>query len=80
MRKLTLQLDALRVESFTPREGDAAARGTIRAESYVTFFYETGACCDPSMNCPETDVRLNTCGNSCIYECRPTGNDPACYD
>lgn len=81
MRKLTLDTDSLCVESFEPTGGASAGTGTVRAHSYVTFFGDMSACSEPaSSQCQETDFHWNTCGNSCINDCRPTGNDPACYD
>jgi hypothetical protein len=81
MRKLKLDPETLHVESFAPRDGQAAARGTVQAQSYVTFFGDMSACSEPaSQYCQETDFHWNTCGNSCVNMCFPTGNDPACYD
>jgi hypothetical protein len=77
MRKLKLDAESLRVESFAA-QGEAGTRGTVAANSFFTF--EPGnACSEPaSQNCMETDQHLYTCGNSCINMCFPTGNDPTC--
>jgi len=77
MRKLKLDTESLRVESFAA-EGDAGTRGTVDANSFFTF--EPGnACSEPaSQYCVETDYHWNTCGNSCVNMCFPTGQDPSC--
>jgi len=82
MKKIRLDPEALRVESFAPRSEHGGAKGTVRAHSYyVTFDPYVQACSEPaSQNCMETDFHLNTCGNSCVNMCFATGNDPGCYD
>ena len=76
MRKLKLDAESLRVESFTAN-GVTDDRGTVNANSFVTF--EPGnACSEPaSQYCMETDYHWNTCGNSCIEMCFAS-NDPSC--
>jgi hypothetical protein len=80
MRKLKLDPEALRVESFAPREDEAGAKGSVHANSYVTDNPYVSACSEPaSQYCMETDFHWNTCGNSCINMCFPTGPDePSC--
>ena len=83
MRKLKLDPDALRVESFAADEDERAARGTVQARSwYVTVDPYQNACGSDngSMNCQETDFDWYTCGNSCINFCRLTGNDATCIN
>jgi hypothetical protein len=80
MRKLKLELDTLRVESFTPRGQSAGARGTVRAQLYVTFD-PWQACSEPaSQYCQETDYHWNTCGESCVNMCFATGVAQGCVD
>jgi hypothetical protein len=82
MKKLTLELDALRVESF--ETGDAAGpRGTVRGAAVTPSACPTDAYdCDP-----------NTQGGSCVARCtsckwaaadaaeQPGGaSDPLCQD
>lgn len=79
MRKLHLDPETLRVESFTPRDEPQAAKGTVQAHSYVTDNPYVSACSEPaSQYCMETDYHWYTCGNSCVNMCFPTGNDPSC--
>jgi hypothetical protein len=75
MRKLKLDPETLRVESFAPSAGEADRRGTVRGLSYVTFEPQNACGSDASVNCQPTDVHLDTCGNSCINMCLWT--DPA---
>lgn len=76
MKKLRLDPDSLRVESFAAERG-TRSRGTVAANSFVTF---NGQVCsgEATPNCVSTDVHLYTCGNSCINMCFPTGDDPSC--
>ena len=79
MRKLRLEIETLRVESFAPRDEQAGPQGTVRAHSYVTDNPYVSACSAPaSQYCMETDFHWYTCGNSCVNMCFPTGNDPSC--
>jgi hypothetical protein len=79
MRKLRLDPEALRVESFAPSGETTAEEGTVRAHSYVTVDPYVNACSEPaSQYCMETDFHWYTCGNSCVNMCFPTGNDPSC--
>ncbi|HEX6746002.1 MAG TPA: hypothetical protein VF092_01720 [Longimicrobium sp.] len=80
MRKLKLDPDTLRVDSFAAQKQDNAPKGTVRAQSYVTFD-PWQACSEPaSQYCMETDYHWYTCGNSCINACFLTGNDPTCIN
>ena len=79
MRKLKLNLEQLTVDSFST-ERRLVGEGTVRAHSYyVTVDPYVNACSEPaSQYCMETDFHWNTCGNSCVNMCFPTGNDPSC--
>jgi hypothetical protein len=78
MRKIRLDPETLRVETFAPREDETEAIGTVHANSYVTI-PDVSACSEPaSQYCVETDFHWNTCGNSCVNMCFPTGEDPSC--
>jgi hypothetical protein len=68
MRKLKLDPDTLRVESFAAREGADDAKGTVRAHS------------DPSAYCMETDWHWNTCGNTCENHCFGTLVEQGCVN
>lgn len=76
MHKLKLHPEMLRVDSFLADARVAAARGTVDAHSTITR--------DP-LHCYGDDTSTSTyhaywtCGDSCVNECRPTGDDPACY-
>lgn len=51
MRKLTLQVDELRIDSFETGSG-SDARGTVRGrETRVTEFCKTHFQCPPSLGC-----------------------------
>ena len=59
MRKISLNVDTLRVESFDTEDGVAKTRGTVRGNYYPTQF-----------SCPETQ-----CGAGCLSgpaPCYPT--------
>lgn len=77
MHKLKLDPEMLRVESFTPNDDAAAARGTVDAHSTITR--DMLGCTDGDNTSISTNHIYWTCGESCIYQCRPTGDDPACY-
>lgn len=77
MRKLKLNAESLRVESFAA-DGEADARGTVAANSFFTVDPVNAACSEPaSQYCMETDYHWNTCGSSCIEMCFAS-NDPSC--
>lgn len=48
MKKLTLDPDALSVESFAPADEDAIARGTVQANGMDTGLYS----CAKTCRCP----------------------------
>ena len=66
MRKISLDLNALRVESFDTSGGDAKERGTVHGNSYVNS--------DQTCPCPNTYV---TCETECGAYC-PSGPAPGC--
>ena len=65
MRKLRLDPDALRVESFAPASDGRDGRGTVRGHSYPN------GCFPPPDSDPMQDTcGYNTCaGNSCWQSC-----------
>jgi len=63
MKKLSLVLDALRVESFATTPEAAAVRGTIRAASET----DGNTFCGPS--CELTQCLVVSCGSSCEGTC-----------
>jgi hypothetical protein len=77
MKKLKLDPETLRVDSFRADTAGVLERGTVAARSFVTDGVKV--CSEPaSQYCVETDYHWNTCGNSCVNMCFPTGNDPSC--
>jgi hypothetical protein len=77
MRKLKLDPEALRVESFAVRGEAITLGGTVRAHGYTDD--PNLGCSDPaSERCQETDWYWFSCGDSCVNMCLPTGNDPRC--
>jgi hypothetical protein len=72
MRKLTLNLDSLAVQSFETTPEDAAGRGTVLgrgiAVGYPAQTYPYGC---PSPLCMDTPLAScdGSCGNSCYESC-----------
>ncbi len=64
MKKISLHLDALRVESFETTSVDPALRGTVKA--YATD--EGPACLTDGCG----DTQGLTCGVSCNFDCSET--------
>jgi hypothetical protein len=86
MRKLTLDLDSLAVQSFETGE-DEAVRGTVHG-NYLTEWGCTGMDPNCKSNYDATDCRvsdLGTCAGTCGSTCGCTGsvcptNDQACWE
>lgn len=72
MRKLSLDLDAIQVESFVVTAG-SAARGTVGAQQRQTFGCETWTCPPPTQ-----DSCVDTCAYSCNGNCGG-GTGATCY-
>ncbi|HEU0053457.1 MAG TPA: hypothetical protein VFQ39_09785 [Longimicrobium sp.] len=73
MRKISLDVNALRVESFDTENGTDAKRGTVRG--YVTL-----------AACPVTNAGQTQCGQQCLSGWRPcqptdawTNGEMMCY-
>ena len=75
MKKLSLDLDALQVDTFDPSPAEAAARGTVRGnDSRPPTFTETlvETTTDPNLNCmcyssdPCVYTHETACGPDCI--------------
>jgi hypothetical protein len=64
MKKLTLSLDALEVQSFATADG-APGRGTVRGEQCT---------CPTNCTCPGCP----TCGETCPATCENTCDDDTC--
>ncbi|HET7230245.1 MAG TPA: hypothetical protein VFJ16_09595 [Longimicrobium sp.] len=67
MKKLRLDVDSLRVESFTPRE-PAAETGTVRAHET----WQSDCPCEPDLSidpCGPAPTAAATCGYTCGYTC-----------
>ena len=60
MKKLRLELDALRVESFEAEARAAAARGTVAAHE-ATLLADTCGCADTSIKIPCFCSERQTC-------------------
>lgn len=76
MRKISLDVSTLKVESFETEKGDAAKRGTVHG--HVSQF---GGCGLSYATCPNTQ-----CGNQCLSGWRPcqptdawTDGEMMCY-
>jgi hypothetical protein len=88
MRKLTLSLDRLTVESFETLGVDGTGRGTVQA--FVTTPRETctiewnptyaPTCAATCQSCPGTCEYTcgGTCGFTCDATCAYTCDDPSC--
>ena len=76
MKKLTLDLDALRVETFDAGPG-RPGRGTVAANQVVTGVFPLCSGAD-STACEPTDERLYTCAPSCERMCHATGDGYTC--
>lgn len=85
MKKLKLNLDDLKVESFATTPGSATQHGTIHG--YGPLTNETHVeCCgwhtDGSCKCPHEDSgNLTECDNSCYETCNASCYEPTqCFD
>ena len=62
MSKLRLELDEIRVESFSVEDGSGGAKGTVRGHggtippSFGCFTGANGATCPPIQTCPECAI------------------------
>jgi hypothetical protein len=65
MKKLTLSLDTLEVQSFTTAH-DEPGRGTVHGEQQCT--------CPTNCTCPGCPTCAETCPNTCWNTC----DDPSC--
>lgn len=74
MKKLSLSLDALEVQSFSTSEG-TAVRGTVRAEQDCTCYTCT---CPDCHTCAETCPQ--TCWESCNGTCQTECGGPSCWE
>jgi hypothetical protein len=74
MRKLKLDMDALRVETFRPDTDRDGARGTVHARGET----DAASCPHTGFPCYETHYNWYTCGVSCLDECHLTGCMPSC--
>lgn len=63
MRKLKLDLDSLRVDSFETNDEEKVPRGTVRGH----VDYTNPIVCDTAVDCS-----FNTCLSNCFTECAVT--------
>ena len=70
MRKVKLEIDSLRVESFDAAPSGMAGRGTVRGHDYTEVWE----------GCPERQTKPQeyTCGVSCLGPCQHTMEVPDC--
>jgi hypothetical protein len=76
IKKLTLQLDALQVESFEVAPSGGEQRGTVKA--YATEW----RCPTDDYNTMAHSCIIDTCGYSCDtcdYSCEGTCGDTTCF-
>ncbi|HEX8432947.1 MAG TPA: hypothetical protein VF625_16795 [Longimicrobium sp.] len=76
IKKLSLNVDALQVESFELAPAGANERGTVKA--YATDFN----CPTGEYNTLQHSCLADTCGYSCEtcdFSCGPTCGDTTCY-
>jgi hypothetical protein len=74
MRKLTLDPEMLRVESFAPD-----TIGTVRGHSYITIDYRPCGSDGKTVQCERTDYGWESCaGASCLEKCVETYGIPTC--
>jgi hypothetical protein len=85
MKKLSLDLDQLAVESFDTSASKRPA-GTVRAHGYTDTTCEQIICdCGPTNLTCETNCDEYTCGDSCVNACPPTEHGefscapPSCF-
>lgn len=78
MKKISLQMDALRVESFETTSHPAALRGTVKGAGTGVSACLTecgGESCDPTcQSCELTQCQAETCG----FTCENTCGGPSC--
>ncbi|HEX8903381.1 MAG TPA: hypothetical protein VF771_00920 [Longimicrobiaceae bacterium] len=67
MKKLSLKIERLAVESFPTLPADERARGTVDAAEWTLKTDQCGSC--GGYTCE---------GASCFTSCDPGGGDPAC--
>jgi hypothetical protein len=78
MRKLTLDVDALRVESFDTHEVDAHG-GTVRGLSYPNQCDPPSDSLDPQLDtCQYATCAGSTCWPSCNATCNHCGGTGGC--
>jgi hypothetical protein len=78
MKKLKLDPEALRVDSFSAADAEKAQRGTVAGRSFVTNGV-TVCSGGATPNCQNTDVHLASCGNSCVNMCFPSEFEQSCF-
>ncbi len=85
MKKLSLDLDQLTVESFDTSTTERPA-GTVRAHGYTDTTCRQLLCdCGPTNVTCDTACYQDTCGDSCVNICPPTDRGehscapPSCF-
>jgi hypothetical protein len=74
MKKLTLDLDQLTVDSFDTSE-TGAEKGTVFGEQCTCY---TNCTCPGCPTCDHTQCQQNTCDFSCNGSCWTCQYDPTC--
>jgi hypothetical protein len=81
MKKLRLDPETLRVESFASRDEAEKARGTVQAQSFIPTGDPFATSCQNATGyCQSTDYHVYTCGESCVNMCFHTGVNQSCID
>ena len=86
MKKLTLSLDSLEVQSFVTAD-NAPGRGTVRGEQCTC---PTACTCPGCPTCPDTcqatcdgetcgEFTCDSCGDSCMGTCEKTCQTMVCF-
>lgn len=81
MKKLTLDLDHLLIESFEPSSDSRSERGTVRAHDYSDDL-DCWRLPDPRWDSIQGGSCYGTCGYSCDtcnYSCGGTCGEGTCY-
>ena len=74
MRKLKLDTENLRVDTFKTAPDTEPARGTVHARGET----DETSCPHTGFPCYETHYNWYTCGVSCQFACLMTGCMPTC--
>jgi hypothetical protein len=80
MRKMRLDPDALRVDSFAAGEAAFLATGTVKAQSFVPTGDPFAATCQPPPSAQCSNSPIGGCGPSGRLKCFNTGVAQTCVE